>query len=141
MTLVGDSNKVSLRKLDPHAAYLIASTDLQSLTPRISRKHLIRLRRGFAAFIAHANRSTAVPTTWQDAWNLWTGATTTTTGRATFLLPNCPDCTDGFNQTAISRNIGRTGNPMTCGTCFGTGEGTTINRTAHHAHPEQPATP
>jgi hypothetical protein len=118
-------------RLDPRIAWHIDARHLMMLVPHADPSDLHTLRGEFARAI----QALRVPvTTWQEAWNVWTGATSTRPGQVTFTRPRCPVCHGRrFTHRNAARNITRTGSPYGCAECNVTGRGGRTTETARYA--------
>lgn len=102
---------------DPRIAHLIDAGTLRRLLPNVDQSDLYDLRREFA--VALSSRQGRQAATWQEAWNLWTGATEHRPGSIR-LMTKCKVCRGkGFTHRNVSRNLTRTGSPYGCGECGG----------------------
>lgn len=129
------------KRLSPEIAHHLDARHLLALVPDLDQRHLSDLRQDFARYLAYPDHRSAAPTSWQHAWNAWTGASAPRNGLISIRIPRCPDCRHGVSHRNISRNISRTGNPHICGTCRGTGRGSVLRLSAHYAPEPEAASP
>jgi hypothetical protein len=98
--------------LDPTVAHRLPGHVLDRLVGRGPDPFTVRT--DFARYLTTPQGRTA--TTWQDAWNAWTGATPARPGRITIHGDRCTSCNGrGYHV----RFVARTGNGI-CPDCMGT---------------------
>lgn len=103
--------------VDPRIAHNMDSRILLRLLPHVDQSLLYDVRREFA--LALSSRQGRQVATWQEGWNLFTGATAHRPGFIR-LMTKCKSCSGrGFTHRHVSRNLSRTGNPYACGECGG----------------------
>ena len=123
-------------RLDPRIAYNVDGRTLLFLLPHVDQMDLHEIRSEFARAI-QAMRAPAA--TWQDAWNAWTGATPHSPGQITYTRIRCKICRGRrYNTRNIARNLSRTGSPIVCGECNGSGRGGRVHQSTRYA-PTPPA--
>jgi hypothetical protein len=131
---------MSEQQVDYRAAHLLDSRALLSLLPHLSQTDLTTIRREWARFIESRRRQPF--TTWQDAWNTWTGATPRQPGQIMFTPDRCPECHGrGFSHRRPDRNLARTGHPMGCFACGGNRRGRSTRQVALYARGPEPTNP
>ena len=118
--------------IDPRQAHNIDARILLALLPGIGYPDLPEIRREFAQYLARPHR--VAPTSWAQAWNLFTGAAQHRPGQISYTPTRCRTCGGkGWSVSSMSRNIGRTGNPLVCADCGGTRRGQRTTVTALYA--------
>lgn len=118
--------------VDPRTAHMIDGRTLLGLLPHVDQSDLQTLRQEFARALSNP-RMRSVPT-WQEAWNVWSGATPGRPGQIAYTPLRCKSCHGrGFNPRTISRNLARTGQPTVCGDCRGMRRGQRTTQVARHA--------
>lgn len=118
--------------IDARTAHLIDARHLVMLVPHLGQQHFNQVREELAHHI-QVSRSRDFDT-WQEAWNDWTGARPERPGHIRFRTRRCPACNGRrIDHRHAARNLARTGNPMICGECRGTGAGAMIDNIALHA--------
>jgi hypothetical protein len=123
--------------VDARAAHIIDARIILAHTHRLDQSNLSEVRREFAQYLS-TRHSRASHTTWQGAWNDWTGATPHRSGQIRFHTPRCPECKGrGFSHRNISRNIARTGHPSACFECGGTRRGKWLTVPATYITPPE----
>lgn len=124
-------------RIQPRIADQMDARTLRTLVPRLHRSDEQQIRGLFRQYLA-APRTPAA-TSWQQAWNAWTGAATA--GRAGVIeyTPNrCHGCEGRrFTHLHVGHNLSRTGSPIICGDCTGTGRGQPIRVEARYARSEE----
>ena len=124
--------------VDPRTAHTIDARVLLAHVPRLDQNDLHDLRREFGRYLS-TRASATRHTTWQDAWNAWTGVAPHRPGEIQFTPVRCAQCHGRrFDLRHVARNLSRTGRPDICGECRGTGRGTSTRLLATYITP--PAT-
>lgn len=123
--------------LNPQIAYRLDARILLTHLHRVSQTDLRDLQGDFARYLT--TREAAHHTTWQDAWNAFTGAQPNRTVQIRFTPSRCTTCSGrGFSTRHIARSIARTGSPYICPDCRGSRRGQPTTVTAMYITP--PAT-
>lgn len=127
------------KRVDPRVAHMVDARALLALLPHVDQSDLHTIRQEFGYYL---NGRSARHETWQAAWNAWTGATEQRSGEIIYTTPRCRTCKGRrYSTSNVSRNIARTGSPMICGECNGSGRGQRTRQQARFARlPEKPET-
>lgn len=136
-----DPGKANYAMLDPRTAHYIDARHLLAHVQGMEPTDLPQVRCEFARFLTSQHR--ADYTTWQAAWNAFTGAAPRQPGTLRYRTARCPECHGRrFSARNVARNLSRTGNPHACYECRGSGRGKLVTKTALYIQPPtEPAQP
>lgn len=124
------------KRVDPRVAHVIDGRAMLALLPHVDQGDLHTIRREFGYYL----NGRRTHETWQEAWNAWTGATERRGGEIIYTTPRCGTCKGRrYSTRNIGRNIARTGSPMICGECNGSGRGQRTRQAARFARLPEPA--
>lgn len=119
--------------LTARVIHYLDARHLLTLLPYLDQSDLHEIRNEFARFVDGAARRSPF-TSWQEAWNAWTGAHPDRPGQIEYTPARCHTCGGkGWNTRTVSRNLARTGHPAICGDCRGSRRGQRTRQVARYA--------
>ena len=109
--------------MDPRIVDRIEARLLMQSIPQASQVAIMEIRQDFKRYLTTVD--SLRHSTWQHAWNAFLGIPPgQATGTFWYTPMRCAECNGRrHSEKNIMRNLQRTGNPVICGGCGGSGRG------------------